>query len=112
MSAVDTCTVSITGRVVHDGIRDDARHEIVNVLVSVRATATAAHPAIIRVSLRGKERERIKRWIDTGGLPGAIVAVTGRLVPYEHQPHSYRLDVEAWEMRIVKATTTINDTGE
>lgn len=108
MSTVDTCALSITGRVVHDGVRDDARNGVLNLLISVRATATAAHPAIIRVSLRDKERERIKRWLDTGALPGALVAVTGRLVPYEHQPHSYRLDIEAWEMRVVKATATIS----
>lgn len=98
---MDTATLTITGQVVTGSTRVLPRHELANFDLTCSTTDAPGVPlALVRVTVRGREYERFSAMAQRGIVDGKRVTVTGRFRPHESERGLYRLDVEAWEVRI------------
>jgi hypothetical protein len=99
---MDCAYLVISGQVTE--MRDEPRYNLTNLRVASITSESSVHPTYYRVTVRDRERDRLEPFL--GRLVGSRVIVTGRLAPYEHAPHTYRLDVSAHEVRVLPREQT------
>lgn len=97
---MDTATITITGQIVRGSTRVHPRHELANFDLTCSTSDAPGVPlTLVRVTVRGREFDRFARFANNE-IGGRRVTVTGRFRPHESERGLYRLDVEAWEVRI------------